>query len=68
MTELEKCMAGEYYNCHDRVFLEYKNTARRLLQKYHELTYEQKKEKNGDFATVIWRHRYERICRSIVYM
>lgn len=45
MTELEKCMAGEYYNCHDRVFLEYKNTARRLLQKYHELTYEQKKEK-----------------------
>ena len=22
MTELEKCMAGEWYDCHDKVFLE----------------------------------------------
>lgn len=21
MTEFEKCMAGEYYNCHDKIFL-----------------------------------------------
>lgn len=45
MTELEKCMAGEYYDCHDRIFLEFKNTARMLLQKYHDLAYDQKKEK-----------------------
>lgn len=24
MTELEKCMAGEWYDCHDKVFLEFK--------------------------------------------
>jgi len=23
MTELEKCMAGEWYDCHDPVFLEF---------------------------------------------
>ncbi len=45
MTELEKCMAGEYYNCHDKIFLEFKQTARKLLKKYHELQYEQKQEK-----------------------
>ena len=45
MTELEKCMAGEYYNCHDEIFLEFKQTARKLLKKYHELQYEQKQEK-----------------------
>ena len=31
MDELGKCMAGEYYDCHDEVFLEFKCTARRLL-------------------------------------
>lgn len=45
MTELEKCMAGKYYNCHDKIFLEFKRTSRELLQKYHSLQYEQKKEK-----------------------
>lgn len=45
MTELEKCRNGEYYNCHDKVFLEFKNNARSLLKKYHSLTYDQKKEK-----------------------
>ena len=28
MTELEKCMAGEDYNCHDEIFLECRNTMR----------------------------------------
>lgn len=23
MDELEKCMAGEWYDCHDGIFLEY---------------------------------------------
>lgn len=45
MTELEKCMAGEYYNCHDNFFLDIKSHARTLLQKYNALAYEQKAEK-----------------------
>ena len=45
MTELEKCMAGQYYDCHDAVFLEFKRRTRELLQQYHALAYEQKAEK-----------------------
>ncbi len=45
MTELEKCMAGEYYNCHDEIFLDMKSYARKLLQKYNALAYEQQAEK-----------------------
>lgn len=44
-TELKKCMAGECYDCHDRVFLEFKGTARKLLKEYHALAYGQKEEK-----------------------
>lgn len=45
MNELEKCMAGEYYNCHDDIFLNFKATARELLAKYNSLSYKQKTEK-----------------------
>lgn len=45
MTELEKCMAGEPYDCHDKIFLEFKETARRLLSSYNALSYGQKEEK-----------------------
>lgn len=45
MTELEKCMAGENYNCHDEIFLGFKGHARKLLQEYNSLAYEQKEEK-----------------------
>lgn len=45
MTEAEKCMAGEYYDCHDKIFLEWKRRARSLLREYHALSYEQKEEK-----------------------
>lgn len=45
MNELEKCMAGEYYNCHDEIFLDLKVHARKLLKEYHALAYEQKEEK-----------------------
>lgn len=45
MTELEKCMAGKYYDCHDKIFLEIKAQARKLLKEYLALSYEQKKEK-----------------------
>lgn len=43
--EMEKCMSGEYYDCHDPVFLELKRTTRELLKQYHQLRYEQKEEK-----------------------
>lgn len=45
MTELEKCMAGEYYDCHDKIFLEFKRHARMLLKEYNALAYEQTEEK-----------------------
>ena len=45
MTELEKCMAGEYYDCHNEVFLSLKAEARKLLKEYNALQYEQKEEK-----------------------
>lgn len=34
MTELEKCMAGEYYNCHGQIFLDFKEKTRKLLKQY----------------------------------
>lgn len=45
MTELDKCMAGLQYNCHDDIFLEYKMKARELLADYNNLPYECKREK-----------------------
>ena len=45
MNELEKCMAGEWYDCHDPIFLELKNNARKLLSQYNSFSYDQKKEK-----------------------
>lgn len=45
LDELEKCMAGKWYDCHASVFLEYKENARKLLRQYHTLSYAQKDEK-----------------------
>ncbi len=45
MNELEKCLAGEWYDCHDKIFLEYKNHARELLAQYNHLSYDRKEEK-----------------------
>lgn len=45
-TEMEKCLAGEWYDCHDKVFLELKNKTHHLLMKYNALAYDLKKEKN----------------------
>ena len=44
-TELDKCLDGEYYNCHDTIFLEYKKKTRELLTKYNSLSYTQKADK-----------------------
>lgn len=41
-TELEKCMDGEWYNCHDTVFVEYKTNARGVLSQYNSLPYKDK--------------------------
>lgn len=45
MNELEKCMAGEYYDCHDEIFLDFKAHARELLKEYNTLAYGQKEKK-----------------------
>lgn len=44
-NELEKCMAGEWYDCHNAVFLDYKSRARKLLAEYNGLAYDKKEEK-----------------------
>ena len=61
MNELEKCMAGEWYDCHNAIFLEYKNNARKLLSQYNSFSYDQKKEKTevlkqlfGSMGTNVW--------------
>lgn len=52
MTELEKCMDGEYYNCHDKIFLEYKKNSRDLLSTYNRLSYDHKAEKSEILQTL----------------
>lgn len=44
-TELEKCMAGENYDCHDKIFLEFKTKARELLRQYNNLPYQDKEKR-----------------------
>lgn len=44
-TELEKCLAGEWYDCHDPVFLEFKRKTQCLLAQYNALPYENREEK-----------------------
>lgn len=44
-TEMEKCLAGEWYDCHDKVFLELKSKTVDLLMKYNSLPYNNKEEK-----------------------
>lgn len=44
-TEMEKCLAGEWYDCHDPFFMDLKSKAHHLLMKYNSLPYEQKTEK-----------------------
>jgi acetyltransferase-like isoleucine patch superfamily enzyme len=46
-TEMEKCLAGEWYDCHDPFFMDLKSKAHHLLMKYNSLPYEQKTEKHA---------------------
>ncbi len=45
MTELEKCMARLPYNCHDEVFLQFKEKSKQMISDYNGLPYGHKKEK-----------------------
>jgi len=45
-TELEKCMDGEWYDCHAPVFIEFKATARHLLEQYNTLSYDDKSKRH----------------------
>lgn len=45
MTELEKCMAGEPYDCHDKAFIDMKATATQWMQRYNSLPYGQRGER-----------------------
>ena len=47
MTELEKCLAGENYDCHDQIFLYFKKHARDLLLRYNVLAYDDKDTKRN---------------------
>ena len=46
-TEMEKCLAGEWYDCHNQVFLDLKTRTHKLLMKYNSLPYENKEEKHS---------------------
>lgn len=59
-TELEKCLAGEWYDCHAPVFLEFKRKAHSLLMKYNYLPYECKEEK-----TAVLKEMFESIGENV---
>lgn len=41
-TELEKCMEGEWYDCHDKIFIERKAKASDWCMRYNTIPYEQR--------------------------
>ncbi|MDR0612764.1 MAG: hypothetical protein LBG45_04685 [Dysgonamonadaceae bacterium] len=41
-AELEKCMKGEWYDCHAQIFVEMKTKTRKLLSQYNTLPYDDK--------------------------
>ena len=63
-TELDKCMAGEWYDCHDPIFITQKGKTRQLLARYNALPYEEKKTKQE----VLKETTYLSVLRSCVIM
>ncbi len=47
MTEQDKCMAGEIYDCHSSVFLERKARATDWMQRYNSLPYSDRSKRYG---------------------
>lgn len=56
-TELDKCMAGEWYDCHDPIFITQKGKTRQLLARYNALSYEEKKNKTGSLERNVRQYR-----------
>lgn len=44
-TELEKCMSGQWYDCHDDIFIELKSKAHDFLKKYNSIPYSQRENR-----------------------
>ena len=44
-TEFEKCLAGEYYDCHEASFIERKAKAAEWCQRYNALPYSRRQER-----------------------
>lgn len=47
MTEQDKCMAGEIYDCHSLVFLDRKARATDWMQRYNALSYSERSKRYG---------------------
>jgi hypothetical protein len=45
LPEIEKCMKGEWYDCHDPILVEMKANARRLLARYNLLSYDDRTDR-----------------------
>ena len=58
MTELEKCMAGQFYDCHDKVFLEMKAVATQWMQRYNSLLVRQWMQRYNSLPYEQWAKRY----------
>ena len=43
-TELEKCLSGEWYDCHAPVFIRFKTKTHKLLLEYNALSYDAKEK------------------------
>ena len=56
-TELDKCMAGEWYDCHDPIFITQKGKTRQLLARCNALPYEEKKNKTGSLERNVRQYR-----------
>ena len=67
-SEFEKCLAGEWYACHDPVFLEFKTRARKLMKEYNSLPYEEKEKKKRSSCTVVRVHRNKRVGGESLYL
>lgn len=47
VTELDKCMAGELYDCHDTIFIERKARASQWCERYNGVPYSERHKRYG---------------------
>ena len=53
MTEEEKCMAGELYDCHSPLFIERKARATEWMQRYNSLPYSDRAKRYGMLKEIL---------------